>query len=196
MKVVDAMAVDPVQRVTIVTAYDATTAALVEESSVDLVLVGDSLGVTMVGYDSPDQITAGEMVRHTAAVARAVDEKVVIADIPLGVDPATPERTVRTANRLWNEAGNDTVKLKARATVDPIPSIDASGIPAVGHLGTAARTDHERRSETPPPWSTPPKPSIGLGQSASSSKASPGRRPQRSPMPSTGPARGRSRAIL
>lgn len=136
-------------RVTMVTAYDATTAALVEESAVDMVLVGDSLGVAMLGYDSPDRVTIDEMVHHTGAVARAVEETVVVADIPLGVDSTTPERTVQAATRLRNEAGADAVKLEGRGNADAIASIDAAGIPPLGHLGTAAQTDRDRRSETP-----------------------------------------------
>ncbi len=127
--------------VTMVNAYDSSFGRLVDESAVDLILVGDSVGVTTLGYDGTDRVTVDEMVHHTAAVARSVDDTVVVADLPFGSYNASTEDAVRTATRLKKEGGADAVKLEGGSDVaDATAAIDDGGIPVFGHVGVTPQT--------------------------------------------------------
>ncbi|MFC6838101.1 3-methyl-2-oxobutanoate hydroxymethyltransferase [Halomarina ordinaria] len=128
--------------ITLVNAYDYATARLVDRSDVDIALVGDSLGVTMLGYDGTDRVTVDEMVHHASAVSRAVEDTFVMVDLPFGAYNVTPAEAVRNANRLKKESGADAVKLEGGSEVAPtVEAIDAAGITVFGHLGVTPQTD-------------------------------------------------------
>jgi 3-methyl-2-oxobutanoate hydroxymethyltransferase len=122
--------------ITMLTAYDAPTAEVVEEAGVDAILVGDSMGNAVLGYDSTLPVTVDEMRSRTAAVARATDETLVIADMPFlsfGVDEAD---SIEHAGRMLKEANADAVKLESGPhTVDLTRRMAELGIPVMAHLG-------------------------------------------------------------
>src|SRR5216110_2012301 len=98
------------QRITALTAYDYPTARLLDESGLDIILVGDSLGMVVLGYEDTTQVTLDEMVHHTRAVARGVKRALVVADMPIHTYD-TPEQSVETA-RILIKAGAQAVKLQ------------------------------------------------------------------------------------
>ena len=122
--------------ITMLTAYDAPTAALVEEAGVDMILVGDSVGNTVLGYDSTVPVTVDDIRRHTGAVTRATDEILVIADLPFlsyGVDEA---ESIRTAGMFLKEVDADAVKIESgEHTIELTEQLTAIGIPVMAHLG-------------------------------------------------------------
>lgn len=129
------------ESVTMVNAYDSATARLVDESDVDMILVGDSVGVTMLGYDGTDRVTLDEMVHHAAAVTRAVEDTFVMVDLPFGTYNAAPTDAVRAANRLKKEGGADAVKLEGGEEVaDAVAAITDAGVPVFGHVGVTPQT--------------------------------------------------------
>src|SRR5205807_4730875 len=97
-------------RLAMLTAYDFPTARLVAEAGVDLILVGDSLGMVVLGYDSTVPVTMDDMVHHTRAARRGAPDAFLIADMPF-LSYATPEQAIETSARLMKEAGADSVKL-------------------------------------------------------------------------------------
>ena len=116
------------------TAYDYPTARLLDEAGIDMLLVGDSLGMVVLGHEDTTSVTLAAMVHHTAAVRRGTINALVVADLPIG-SYATPEMAVDSAIALAG-AGADAVKLEGGAAILPqISAILARGIPVVGHLG-------------------------------------------------------------
>jgi 3-methyl-2-oxobutanoate hydroxymethyltransferase len=122
--------------VTMLTAYDAPSAAIVDAAGVDVVLVGDSLGNAVLGYDSTLPVTVDQIASHTGAVVRGVEDALVVADLPFlgyGVDEA---ETVANAGRMLKEEGADAVKVESgRHTVDLTGRLTDLGIPVMAHLG-------------------------------------------------------------
>jgi 3-methyl-2-oxobutanoate hydroxymethyltransferase len=122
--------------ITMLTAYDAPTAAVVEEAGIDVILVGDSMGNAVLGYDSTLPVTLDEVASRTGAVARATDDALVVADMPFlsfGVDEA---ESVRNAGRLLKEADADAVKIESGPhTVEMTRRMTEVGIPVMAHLG-------------------------------------------------------------
>ncbi len=117
-------------------AYDYTTAKYIDEAGIDLIIVGDSLGMTMLGYDSTIPVTMDEMVHHTRAVARGVRSALVVADMPFLSYQVTPEQAVDNAGRLIKDAGADAVKIEGGAfREDTIRLLLQNGIPVMGHIG-------------------------------------------------------------
>ncbi|MFB6167878.1 MAG: 3-methyl-2-oxobutanoate hydroxymethyltransferase [Haloferacaceae archaeon] len=116
--------------------YDAPSAAIVDEAGVDVVLVGDSVGNAVLGYDSTLPVTVDQIASHTGAVVRGVDDAIVVADLPFlsyGVDES---ETVKNAGRLLKEEGADAVKIESgRHTVDLTGRLVELGIPVMAHLG-------------------------------------------------------------
>jgi len=106
-------------RLAMLTAYDFPTARLVAESGVDLILVGDSLGMVVLGYDSTLPVTVADMVHHTRATRRGAPEAFVIADLPF-LSYGTPAQALDSAARLMKEALADSVKLEGGEEVVPI----------------------------------------------------------------------------
>lgn len=130
--------------VVMVTAYDTPSARLVDSIGVDAVLVGDSLGMTVLGYDSTLPVTLDDMVRHTAAVVRGVKRALVIADMPFMSFQVSPEDAVRNAGRLMAEGGAAAVKVEGGTAIAPtVRRIVEAGIPVMGHAGLTPQSVHQ-----------------------------------------------------
>ncbi len=130
------------ERITALTAYDYPTARLLDESGIDLILVGDSLGMVVLGYEDTTQVTLPEMVHHTRAVARGVKRALLVGDLPIHTynDPA---QAVSSARALV-EAGAHAVKLEGGAShVAQIEAIISAGIPVMGHIGMLPQSVRE-----------------------------------------------------
>jgi 3-methyl-2-oxobutanoate hydroxymethyltransferase len=122
--------------IVMITAYDTPGAQLVEAAGVDVVLVGDSLGMTVLGYSSTLPVTMDDMLRATAAVTRGTQRVLVVADMPFMSYQVSAEDALRNAGRLLAEAGAHAVKLEGGAAVaDLVGLLADSGIPVMGHVG-------------------------------------------------------------
>jgi 3-methyl-2-oxobutanoate hydroxymethyltransferase len=123
------------QRVVMVTAYDVSAARLVDAAGVDAILVGDSLGMTVLGHPSTLQVTMDDMLRATAAVVRGTRHALVVADMPFMSYQASPDDAMRNAGALM-AAGAGAVKLEGGAAVaGTVRRLVEAGIPVMGHLG-------------------------------------------------------------
>lgn len=121
---------------TMITCYDYSMAHLVERAGVDVVLVGDSLGMTLLGYESTLPVTMEDMVRHGAAVRRGSRSSFLVVDMPYMSYQPSNETAVENAGRLMAETGADAVKLEGgRDMADRIRAVAAAGIPVMAHLG-------------------------------------------------------------
>ena len=122
------------RKVAALTAYDYPTARLVDEAGIDLVLVGDSLGMVVLGYPDTTSVTLDDMIRHTGAVARGVKNAVIVTDLPIDTY-RTADEAVTSARRLV-EAGAQAVKLEGGDALAPhIRALVAAGIPVLAHIG-------------------------------------------------------------
>ncbi|MDO8849002.1 MAG: 3-methyl-2-oxobutanoate hydroxymethyltransferase [Coriobacteriia bacterium] len=122
--------------IVMITAYDAPGARLVEAAGVDAVLVGDSLGMTVLGYDSTLPVTMDDMVRATSAVSRGTSRVLVVADMPFMSYQASAEDALRNAGRFLAEAGAHAVKLEGGVAVAELVGLMTdAGIPVMGHVG-------------------------------------------------------------
>ena len=124
------------ERVGMLTAYDYPTARILDRAGVDVMLVGDSLGMVVLGYESTVFVTLEDMIHHIKAVVRGAERALVIGDLPFGSYNESPEQAVHSANRLVKEAGCAAVKLEGGIEMAPIVrAISEAGIPVVGHVG-------------------------------------------------------------
>jgi 3-methyl-2-oxobutanoate hydroxymethyltransferase len=129
--------------IVMVTAYDTPSARLVDEA-VDAILVGDSLGMTVLGKDSTLPVTMDDMVRHTAAVSRGASHALVIADMPFMSFQVSAEDAMRNAGRLLAEGGASAVKLEGGRTIAPtVRRLVEAGIPVMGHVGLTPQSVHQ-----------------------------------------------------
>ncbi len=118
------------------TCYDYPTAYFQEQAGIDMILVGDSLGMTMLGYDSTLPVTMNDMIRHTQAVRRGAPNVFIVGDMPYMSYQPSAEDAIRNAGRFMAEAETDAIKLEGGAEMaDKIVAVRAAGIPVVGHLG-------------------------------------------------------------
>lgn len=132
------------QRIVMLTAYDTPSARLVDEAGVDAILVGDSLGMTVLGFDSTLPVTLDDMVRHTAAVVRGTKRALVVADMPFMSFQVSPEDALRNAGRLMAEGGAGAVKLEGGVTMaETVARITGAGIPVMGHVGLTPQSVHQ-----------------------------------------------------
>ncbi|MGV8080388.1 MAG: 3-methyl-2-oxobutanoate hydroxymethyltransferase [Syntrophales bacterium] len=132
------------EKITMITAYDYPTAAVVDEAGIDLILVGDSLGMVVLGYDSTLPVTMDVMIHHTKAVTRAVSRALVIGDMPFMSYQASVDEAVRNAGRFLQEAGAQAVKLEGgREVAEVTRRIAAAGIPVMAHLGLTPQSVHQ-----------------------------------------------------
>jgi len=123
------------------TAYDTILGAAVSAANVDFILVGDSLGTTLLGYDTTIPVTMDDMVRHTSAVRRANPQCLVVADLPFGEASLSFDRLLESCRRLMQEGGADAVKIEGgRDVADDIEKLVATGIPVLGHIGLLPQT--------------------------------------------------------
>ena len=130
------------EKICVLTAYDYPTGRLVDESGIDVALVGDSLGRVVLGYDSELPVTMEDMVRHAAAVARGVRRALVVADMPFMSYQVSDEDAMRNAGRLISEAGVEAVKLEGGRAAGAIRKIVDIGIPVFGHVGLTPQSVH------------------------------------------------------
>lgn len=122
--------------ITWLTCYDYPTAYLQEEAGIDMILVGDSLGMTMLGYETTLPVTMDDMIRHTQAVRRGAPKIFLVGDMPYMSYQPSVETAIRNAGRFMAEAACDAIKLEGGAEMaDRIHGIVSAGIPAIGHLG-------------------------------------------------------------
>ncbi len=126
---------------TVLTAYDYPTARILDRAGIDVILVGDSLGMVVLGYPDTVSVTMDEMVHHTAAVARGTERALVVADLPFLSYQVNVEEAVRNAGRLVKEARADCVKLEGgRSQCDKVAAIVRAGMPVMGHVGLTPQT--------------------------------------------------------
>ncbi|HEV2262371.1 MAG TPA: 3-methyl-2-oxobutanoate hydroxymethyltransferase [Candidatus Rubrimentiphilum sp.] len=125
----------------IVTAYDAPFGQFAEQAGIDVILVGDSVGNVVLGYDETTPVTIEDMIHHTAAVARGTSRAHIMGDMPFGSYQVSDEDATRNAIRLVKEGGACSVKMEGGTHVaDRIRAIYAAGIPVVGHIGVMPQT--------------------------------------------------------
>jgi 3-methyl-2-oxobutanoate hydroxymethyltransferase len=124
------------QAITCLTAYDFATARLVDEAAIDVILVGDSLAQTMLGYENTLTVSIDEMLHHTRAVRRGVKHALLVADMPFGSFHVTPEEAMKNAVRFVKEGGAEAVKMEGgEKRADMIRRVIDSEIPVAGHIG-------------------------------------------------------------
>jgi 3-methyl-2-oxobutanoate hydroxymethyltransferase len=132
------------QKITMLTAYDYGTAAVVDEAGIDIILVGDSLGMVVLGYESTLPVTMEDMIHHTKAVCRAAKRSMVLGDMPFMSYQVSVEEAVRNAGRFLQEAGAQGVKLEGgREVAEATRRIATAGIPVMAHLGLTPQSVHQ-----------------------------------------------------
>jgi len=124
------------ERIAMLTAYDALTAGAMDECGIHSILVGDSLGMVVLGYETTLQVTMEDMMHHCKAVARGARNPLLVGDLPFLSYQISVEDAVRNSGRMLQEGGMHAVKLEGgRERVDAIKAIVSAGIPVMGHLG-------------------------------------------------------------
>ncbi|MBI4199300.1 MAG: 3-methyl-2-oxobutanoate hydroxymethyltransferase [Chloroflexi bacterium] len=132
------------ERIPMLTAYDYPTARLLDEMGVPIILVGDSLGQVVLGYDSTIPVTMEEMLHHTRAVVRGTKRALVVGDMPFMSYQSDVATAMRNAGRFLKEGGAQAVKLEGGQTVAvTVQSLVGSGIPVMGHLGLTPQSVHQ-----------------------------------------------------
>ncbi|WP_064199992.1 3-methyl-2-oxobutanoate hydroxymethyltransferase [Brevibacillus brevis] len=130
--------------ITMVTAYDYPSAKLVDEAGVDMILVGDSLGMVVLGYDSTIPVTMEDMLHHTRAVTRGAKRAFVVTDLPFLSYHGTVEEAIKNAGRLMQEGLAKAVKMEGGRELAPIITrCVQAGIPVVGHIGLTPQSVHQ-----------------------------------------------------
>lgn len=129
------------RKITMLTAYDYPTAAVVDKAGIDMVLVGDSLGMVVLGYESTVPVTMDEMIHHAKAVRRGIKYAFLVGDMPFMSYNINKDEAIRNAGRFMKEALCDAVKLEGGVEViDKVEAIVQAGISVVGHLGLTPQT--------------------------------------------------------
>jgi 3-methyl-2-oxobutanoate hydroxymethyltransferase len=132
------------EAITMLTAYDYPTALALDRAGIDAILVGDSLGMVVLGYDSTLPVTMEDMLHHSKAVARGTQTAHLIGDMPFMSYQVSTAEAVRNAGRFLQEGGMDAVKLEGgHAMAGTIEAIVAAGIPVMGHLGLTPQSVHQ-----------------------------------------------------
>lgn len=132
------------QPIAMVTAYDYPSAKLVDEAGVDVILVGDSLGMVVLGYDSTIPVTMEEMIHHSKAVARGTKRAFVVTDMPFLSYHGTVEEAVKNAGRLMQEGMAKAVKIEGGLEIAPVVRrCTQAGIPVMGHIGLTPQSVHQ-----------------------------------------------------
>jgi 3-methyl-2-oxobutanoate hydroxymethyltransferase len=132
------------EKIAMLTAYDAAMAHLLDRAGIDVLLVGDSLGMVVLGYETTIPVTLDTMVHHTSAVARGTSRALVVADMPFLTYHATVAEAVRNAGRLIQEGGAAAVKIEGgEAVLDVARRLVEIGIPVMGHLGLIPQSVHQ-----------------------------------------------------
>ncbi len=130
--------------ITMLTAYDYSMAKLVDDAGIDMILVGDSLGMVMLGYDSTLPVTMDEMIHHVKAVCQGAVRAMVVADLPFMSYQVSVKEALRNSGRFLKETSASAVKLEGGLEVaDAVRAIVNAGIPVVGHLGLTPQSVHQ-----------------------------------------------------
>src|SRR4030042_1405131 len=143
------------EKISMLTAYDYVTAKIVDEAGVPLILVGDSLGMVVLGYDSTIPVTLEVMLHHTKAVVRGTRNSLVVGDMPFMTYQISTEEAIRNAGRFLQETASQAVKLEGGVTVaDKVRKIVDCGIPVMGHIGLTPQSinqlgGHKIQGKTP-----------------------------------------------
>jgi 3-methyl-2-oxobutanoate hydroxymethyltransferase len=132
------------RKITMLTAYDYAIARLVDQAGIDMILIGDSVGMVALGYSSTIPVTMNEMLHHCKAVRRAVSHALVVGDMPFMSFNGSREQTILNAGRFLQEAGCDAVKVEggqgSNDSEEAVRAIAGAGIPVLGHLGLTPQT--------------------------------------------------------
>ncbi len=132
------------EKIAMLTAYDYSTAKIVDGAGIPLILVGDSLGMVVLGYESTIPVTMDEMLHHTKAVVRGAKQAMVIGDMPFMSYHISADDALRNAARFIQEGGAQAVKLEGGVTVmEKVMRIVGSGIPVMGHIGLTPQSIHQ-----------------------------------------------------
>ena len=132
------------EKITMLTAYDYTIAKIIDEAGVPLILVGDSLGMVVLGYESTIPVSMDEMLHHTKAVARGTKQAMVIGDMPFMTYHISVSDALRNAARFIQEGGAQAIKLEGGVAVaEKVRSIVNCGIPVMGHIGLTPQSIHQ-----------------------------------------------------
>jgi 3-methyl-2-oxobutanoate hydroxymethyltransferase len=132
------------QKIAMLTAYDYTMACLLDRAGIDVLLVGDSLGMVVLGYDTTVPVTLDAMVHHTRAVSRGAQRALLVADLPFLTYQVSVADAVRNAGRLLQEGGAAAVKLEGgNAVLESVARLVEVGVPVMGHLGLLPQSVHQ-----------------------------------------------------
>ncbi len=130
--------------ITMLTAYDYPTALAMDKAGIDCILVGDSLGMVVLGYENTLPVTMEEMLHHARAVSRGAKNALLVGDMPFMSYQVSTEDAVRNAGRFLQQGGMDAVKLEGgRERADAVRAIVGTGIPVMGHLGLTPQSVHQ-----------------------------------------------------
>lgn len=128
------------------TAYDYATAKILEEASIPVILVGDSLGRVLLGYENTIRVTLDDMIRHGGAVVRGTERAIVVIDMPFMTYQISADHALQNAGRLIQEAGAQSVKVEGGASIaEKVFRLTSSGIPVMGHLGFTPQSIYQNR---------------------------------------------------
>lgn len=129
------------EKFSMITAYDYAFATLVDKAPIEMILVGDSLGMVVLGYDSTVPVTMEDMIHHIKPVVRGAKNTFIVGDMPFGSYNINVADAIRNANRIMQEGGADAVKLEGGSTVvDTVRALVDGGIPVMGHIGLTPQT--------------------------------------------------------
>lgn len=132
------------ERIAMLTAYDALTARLLDQAGVDILLVGDSVGMVLLGYETTIPVTLDDMIRHTQAVVRGTSRALIVADMPFLSYRIGGDDAVRNAGRLIQQGGAKAVKVEGGGSVvEVVRRLVDAGIPVMGHLGLTPQRVHQ-----------------------------------------------------
>ena len=132
------------EKITMLTAYDYSTAKIVDEVGVPLILVGDSLGMVVLGYESTVPVTMEDMLHHTKAVVRGTKHTMIVGDMPFMTYHISIDDALKNATRFIQEAGAQAIKLEGGVTVaEKVKRIVECGIPVMGHIGLTPQSIHQ-----------------------------------------------------
>lgn len=132
------------EKIAVLTAYDYGMASMMDESDIDIILVGDSLGMVVLGYDTTLPVTMEDMLHHTKAVSRAAHSALIVADMPFLSYQVSTQTALANAGRFLQEANAQAVKLEGgRECADTIQKITSAGIPVMAHLGLTPQSIHQ-----------------------------------------------------
>ncbi len=132
------------EKISMITAYDYTTARMVDAGGIDAILIGDSAANVMAGFETTLPITLDQMIYHTQCVVRGVDRALIVADLPFGTYQSNAEKALESAVRMMKEGGAHAIKIEGGKEIeDSVRTIVNAGIPVMGHLGLTPQSIYQ-----------------------------------------------------